>query len=38
MCDPLRNNLLLLIWFIKDFEEESSTSLLRIVFLEYGTY
>ena len=38
MCDPLGNNLLLLIWLTKDFEEESSTSALRIVFLEYGTY
>ena len=30
MCDPLRNNLLLPIWFTEDFEGESSTSSLGI--------
>ena len=25
MCDPLGKNILLLIWFTKDFEGESST-------------
>ena len=27
MCDPLGNNLLPLIWFTKDFEGESTSSL-----------
>ena len=36
MCDPLGNNLLLLIWVTKDFEEESSTSALRIFFWSMG--
>ena len=30
MCDPLGKNLLLLIWFTKDFEGESSASTLGI--------
>ena len=30
MCDPLWKNLLLLIWFTKDFEGESSASTLGI--------
>ena len=28
MCDPLRKNLLLLIWFTEDFEGESSASFM----------
>ena len=30
MLDPLGKNLLLLLWFMKDFEEESFASLLGI--------
>ena len=30
MCDPLRKNLLLPIWFTEDFEGESSASSLGI--------
>ena len=37
MCDPLGKNLLLPSWFVKDFEEESSASLLGI-FLVYRTH
>ena len=34
MCDPLGKNLLLLLQFTEDFEEESSASLLGFL---YGT-
>ena len=37
MCDPLGKNLLLPLWFVEDFEEESSTSLLGI-FCVYWTH
>ena len=33
MYDPLGKNLLLPSWYVKDFKEESSASLLGIVFL-----
>ena len=32
MCDPLGKNLLLPLWFVEDFEEESSASSLGIFF------
>ena len=32
MCDPLGKNLLLLIWFVEDFEGESFGSSLGIFF------
>ena len=39
MRDPQGKNFLLLIWFTKDFEGKSSTSLLGIfLFIFYGTY
>ena len=37
MCDPLGKNLLLPSWFMEDFEEEFSASLLGI-FLVYRTH
>ena len=37
MRDPLGKNLLLSLWFVEDFEEESSTSLLGIfLFFFFG--
>ena len=37
MCDPLGKNILLLIWFTKDFEGESSTC-WGFFFWVHGTY